>query len=111
MRDVDAAHVTPLDPLELWPEALARVQLWGIGWQALQMPSRRRAIGQALFDDVTARDRGASPDDDHPAGHLTPQVLQEGDHIRRVERVVLTLDIPFALRRDGTDGRERLAGA
>jgi hypothetical protein len=38
------------------------------------------------------------------------QVLQEGTHIRRVERAVLPMEIQFALRRDGTDGREMIAG-
>ena len=75
------------------------------------MPSRRRAMGEERFDDVTAMHRGAIPDDDQAAGHLAPQVRQEGDHIRRIERAVLTVEIPCALRRDGTEGREMLTGA
>jgi hypothetical protein len=100
-----------LDSFELLPEARARVQLWGIGWQTLQMQSRRCAIGQALFDDLTAMNRGAIPDDDPAAGHLTPQVRQEGDDIRRVAGMTLAAAIELARRRDGPDGREMIAGA
>ena len=111
MWEVEAAQIAQLHAFELLPESLARVQLRGVGWQALQMDARRRTTGQELFDGVTAMDRGAIPDEDHAAGHLAQQVRQEGDHIRRVERAVLTVEIPFALRRDGTDGREVIAGA
>ena len=111
MGDVEAADVVPLHPFELLPEALARVELRGVGRQALQMEALRRALGQELADDVTAMHRGAIPDEDHAAGHLAPQMLQEGDHIRRVHGAVLTLEIQLALRRDGAHGREMIAGA
>jgi hypothetical protein len=111
MGDVEAADLAPLHPFELLPEALARVELRAVGRQALQMEALRRALGQELADDVTAMNRGAIPDDDHAAGHLPQQVLQEGDHIHRVESAVLTLKIQLALRRDGADGREMLTGA
>jgi hypothetical protein len=35
MSDVKTAYIAQLDPFELLPEALARVQLRGIGRQAL----------------------------------------------------------------------------
>jgi hypothetical protein len=35
MSDVKTAYIAQLDPFELLPEALARVQLPGIGRQAL----------------------------------------------------------------------------
>jgi hypothetical protein len=37
MCDVKTAHIVQLDPFELLPEALARVQLRGVGRQALQV--------------------------------------------------------------------------
>lgn len=82
MPAVDTAQMAPLHPFELLPEARARVQRWGIRWQALQMQSRGRPIGQERVEDAAAMNRGAIPDDDHAAGHLTPQVLQAGDHSR-----------------------------
>ena len=60
MREIDAAQVAQLDPFELLPEALPRVELRGIGWQAFQVEPLRRAIGQKLANDVTAVDRGPS---------------------------------------------------
>ena len=110
MRDVQAAHIVELDAFELLPEALPRVQLRGIGRQAFEMEALRCAAPEKLFNDVAAVNRRAIPDDDHLSGHLAQQVLQEGDHIRRVEGVILTLEIEFALRREGTDGREVVTG-
>jgi hypothetical protein len=50
----------------------------------------RRAIGQELFDHVTAMNWGPIPDEHHAAGHLAQQMLKKGDHILRVEGVILT---------------------
>lgn len=82
MRKMKAAQVAQLDPLELLPKIFVRIQVWGIGWQALPMPPRRGAVGEERLDGLAAVDRRAIPDDDHPARDLAPQVLQKGDHIR-----------------------------
>src|SRR5215831_8460365 len=66
-------EVSPFDALQLGPEPLARVQLRGIGWQALQVQPRRGASGQELLDELTAMNGGAIPEDDPPAGHFTSQ--------------------------------------
>jgi hypothetical protein len=110
MRNSEAAHIPELDTFELLPEALARIQCRRLRRQALQVKALRRALGQELLDDTTAVHGGAVPDDDHAAWDFTQQVLQKGDHVGRVERVVLATEIEFALRRDGTEGREVVAG-
>ena len=110
MRNVEAAHMAELNPFELLPEALARIQFRRIRRQALQVKALRRSIGQELLDDATAVNGGSVPDDDHAARDFTQQVLQKGDYVGRVERVVLATEIELALKRDGTDGREVVAG-
>jgi hypothetical protein len=50
MWDVQTAYMAQLDPFALLPEALARVQLRGIGRQALEMEAWRRPIRQELLD-------------------------------------------------------------
>src|ERR671923_820717 len=110
MRNIEAAQITELDPFELVPEALARIQFRRIRRQALQVKALRRAIGQELLDDTAAVNGGSVPDDDHAAWDFTQQVLQKGDHVGRVERVVLAPEIELAIKRDGTDGREVVAG-
>jgi hypothetical protein len=45
VRDVEAGYIAQFHPFELLPKTLARVQLWGIGGQALQMQALRRASG------------------------------------------------------------------
>jgi hypothetical protein len=37
VREIEAADVAPLDPFELFPQALARIEFGGIRWQALQV--------------------------------------------------------------------------
>lgn len=96
MREIDAAHVTQLDPLELLPQALARIEVGGIGRQALHVQPLGRAIGEELLDDLTAVDRGALPHDHQAAGDLAPQVLQNVHDSGRVPRVVLPMAVEFA---------------
>jgi hypothetical protein len=110
MRDVEAADMAPLHPFQLWPEPLARVQLRGIGWQALQVEALGGPIRQELSDDLAAMDRGAVPDDAHSAGDLAPQMLQKGHAIRRVDRPLLGLELSLPRRGDGAHGREMIPG-
>jgi hypothetical protein len=44
MRQVEAPQIAQLDAFELLPDALARMQLWGIRWQMLQMDAWRRPV-------------------------------------------------------------------
>lgn len=110
MGKIEATHIPQLSPFELVPEALARIQLRSIRREPFDVEALRRAIGQELFDHVTAMNWGPIPDNDQAAGHLAQQMLKEGDHILRVKGVILTLEIEFAPQRDGTDGREVVTG-
>jgi hypothetical protein len=107
--DIEATHVAQLDPFELLPEALPRIQLRGIRRERLEVDAAAGPIGQEFLDDVAAMNRGTIPDEDHPARHLPQQMLQKGDHICRVHRMVLAVEVEFALRRDGADGRQMVA--
>jgi hypothetical protein len=98
VREIQAADMAQLHPFELLPEALARVQLRRIGGEPLQVEALGCPIGQERLNDLTTVNGGTVPDDDHPAWDFTQQVLQEGDHICRVESAILTMEIPFALR-------------
>jgi hypothetical protein len=67
-------------------------------------------MAEKLLNGAAAVDRRAIPDDDHPARHFAQQVFEERDHVVRVDGVVLAVEVQLALRRDGTDGREMVAG-
>jgi hypothetical protein len=110
MGEIEAAQIPQLDPFELLPETFARVQLRSIGWQAFQMQSLCCTVGQELFDHMAAMNRGTIPNDDQTAGNLAEEGLQKGDHICRIEGMVLVEEVQFALRGQGADGREMLAG-
>jgi hypothetical protein len=105
-----AAPIPELDPFQLRPQALARIQLRGIRWQALYLESFRSASRQELLDSVTAMDRRAIPEDHQAAGHFAPQMLQKGHDISRVEGRFLAVNVQLTLGGDGADGREMLAG-
>jgi hypothetical protein len=110
MTDCKAAHMAEFDALEMPPETFTRVQFRGIGREALDVDALRGTMGEELLDDLTAMNRRSIPDDDYPTGHLTQQVFQKGEHIRRVDRVVLAVEVQLALRRDRGDRRQMVAG-
>jgi hypothetical protein len=70
MPDREAAYIPEFDAFQVGPEALAGIQLWGIGGEALHLEPLRRAIGQELGDAMAAVDGRAVPDNHHRAGHL-----------------------------------------
>jgi hypothetical protein len=67
--DVEAADIAQLDPFELLPEPLARVELRGIGREPLQMQALGGAIGVVFA--------GENPDFDLSA----PFGPREGEYI------------------------------
>jgi hypothetical protein len=98
MTQVETAQIAPLDAFELLPDALVRIELRSIRRQTLQVDPWRRTVGEEVSDDLTAMDRRAIPNDHQAARHLTPQVRQKGHHIRRIQGVVLAVEIQLALR-------------
>jgi hypothetical protein len=75
------------------------------------MQSLGCTVGQELCDQMAAMNRGPIPNDDQTAGNLAEEVLQKGDHICRIEGMVLVEEVQFALRGQGADGREMITGA
>jgi hypothetical protein len=109
VRDIEATHVAQLDAFELLPEPLARIEFGSIGRQTLHMQPLCCPIREELSDGMATVDGSAIPDDDQAAGNLAQQVFQEGHHVRRVDRVVLAVEVQLARRRQGADGREMIA--
>jgi hypothetical protein len=93
----EATHIPEFDALQMGPEALAGIQLWGIGGEALHMEPLRRAIGEELCNAMTAVDGRAVPDNHHLAGHLPQQVFEKCHHIVRIESTVLAVEVQLAL--------------
>jgi hypothetical protein len=110
MGNREAAQVPEFNALQVAPETLAWIQLRGIGGEPLEVEAMGGPIGQELLDDAAAMHRGAIPNDAQPARHFAQQVFREGDHICRVEGVILTVEVQLALVRDGTDRRQMLTG-
>src|SRR5882724_3144144 len=106
MRQVNTTDVAQLHAFELLPDSLIRVQLRGIGRQALQVQSLCRALGQELLDGVAAVDRRAIPNEHQPARHLPQQVLEESHDVAGIKHMALAMEIQLALRGDRTDGGE-----
>jgi hypothetical protein len=106
MREIAATHMAQLDPFEIGPEALDRVQLRGRGRKPLSLDPLSRAMGQERCDEVTAVNRCPLPAEQQRAGHLAPQGLQKRDDIGGIEALLLAMNIQPALRRHGADRRE-----
>jgi hypothetical protein len=106
MTDRKATHIPEFDTLQVCPEALAGIQFWGIGGEALDLEPWRGAVGQELLDEVAVVDRRAIPNDQKRARHLAEQMLQERDDIGGIDGLVLAVEIQLARRRYRTDGRE-----
>jgi hypothetical protein len=111
VRQVDTAHVAPLDAFELWPDALVRMQLRSVGRQALEVKALCRAVREALLEALTAMHGSTSPDAHQAAWDLTSQGLQKAHNISRSEGAVLAVAVELPLRREGSDGGERIACA
>jgi hypothetical protein len=94
------------DALQVCPEALAGMQLWGRGGEALHPESRRRAVGQERLEEMAAVDRRAIPHEHQRARHLAEQMLQARDDSGGIDGLVLAVEIELACRRYRTDGRE-----
>ena len=110
VRQVAAAEVPQLDPLEVVPDALVRVQLRRVAWELLQVQPLGPAVGQEVFDRLAAVDRRAIPDHQQLAGDLPQQVLQEADHVQALEGVVLDQQQQPAVRGEAADGRQVVVG-
>jgi hypothetical protein len=110
MWQIETAHIPELDPLEVAPEPFARIQFGGIGRQPLHVEPSGRAIGQELLDDLATVNRGTIPDDDHTTGHLPQHMLEEGNHVCRMDGAVLAVEVQFALQGEGADRGEMSTG-
>jgi hypothetical protein len=110
MGQIETAQVPELDPFQMPPEAFAGIQFGGIGWQALDVKPLSRSIGQERLDDTATMNRSPIPHDDHATGHLPQHMFQEGDHIRRVDGVILAVEIQLALEGERADRREMIMG-
>jgi hypothetical protein len=110
MRQVNTTYVAQFHTFELLPDTLVRVQLRGIGRQALHVEAVRYPIREEVFDDLTAVDRRAIPNEYDPARHLPQQVLEKGDDVAGIQSVALAMEIQLPLRGDGADGGEMVTG-
>jgi hypothetical protein len=88
MREIEATHIAQLDPFQVGPQPLTRIQLGRIGREPLQMDAVSRAVQQKGLDHVTVVDWGPIPNDDHATGHLPQQMLQKRDHVLQIDRTV-----------------------
>jgi hypothetical protein len=107
---IEAAEVSKFNPFPRRPDALVRIQFRSVGGEVLEMEAWRGPVREELLNGMAAVHGRSIPDDHQPALRLTPQVLQKGYHIFRIQGVVLAVEGPLARRRDRTDGGEVIAG-
>ena|SRR6516165_6550489 len=79
LGQICGADVAQLDPLQVVPDALIRVQVWRIAGEALQVQALGRPRCEEVLDRLAMMDRRAVPDDDQLSGDLAQQHSQEPD--------------------------------
>jgi len=107
--EILTADVAQFDPLEIAPDALVGVQVWGVGWKLLQPDALGAPLGQKIFDRLPAMDRRAIPDDQELTGDLPQKMLEKADDVRTFVRVLLDQQEETAGGRDATDDRQMIA--
>ena len=109
LRQIATTAVLELDPLEIVPDALVRVEIGRIAGQALQMHPLRRACRQVVFDRLPLMDGRALPDNEHLAADLAEHHPQKADDRFGGIRVLLHLQEQTPVQGDPTDDREVVA--
>ena len=106
---IGAAHVPQLNVFEIGPDTLMRVEIGRVAWQLLQLEPFGSALGQEVFDRLTAMDRRPIPEHQELAGQVSQEVAQEQHHIWTAEGVILDLQQQAPTRRDAADDRQMVA--
>jgi hypothetical protein len=83
---IRTAAIAQLDPLEVVPQPLSRIELWGVAGHLLQMPAFGGASGEEVLDRLAAMDRRPISNDEQRATDLAQQQAQEADNIRASSR-------------------------
>ena len=109
VMQICATHVPQLDAFEVRPDALIRVKVGRVAWQLLQLEPFGSALGQEVFDRLTAMDRRPIPEHQELAGQVSQEVAQEQHHIWTAEGVILDLQQQAPTRRDAADDRQMVA--
>jgi len=86
LGQVIAAQVPQFDPLQHIPDAFIGIQLRRVGGQLFQPDAGCTALGEEVFDYLSAVNRRAIPDDQQLARDVPQQVLEEANHIRPAQR-------------------------
>ena len=106
LGQVGAAQVPEFDPLEVSPDALVRVEIWGVAWKALQVDAPSSAARQVVLDDLGPVNGRAIPDDRERSRDMKQQVIEEPNDVLTLVGPVLDTQVQVAARGDGADGRE-----
>ena len=103
MGEVQTADVAQLDALEVVPDALVGVEVWGVARELLQADALGAALSQEVLDRLATMDRGTVPDDQELTGDVAQQVLQEPDDVRALVGTLLDVHQQPARRGNAAD--------
>jgi hypothetical protein len=107
---IRTTHVGEFGVLEEVPNALVQgAQVRCIPRQGLQVQALGRPTGEEVLDRLATMNGRPIPQDEQCARDLSQQVLEEPDHIRTRDGVVLQVQVQLSRGRDSADGRQRIA--
>lgn len=103
---VVTAPVAQFDPLQVAPDALVGVHVWGIAGQGFEVEALSRAVAQEVLDDLAAVNRCAIPEDQELAREVAQQVPEEPYDIGTFEGASPDVEEQAPVRSECADGRE-----
>lgn len=110
LGEILAAAVLQLDPLQVIPDALVRIQVGCVRRQLGEVESGGGPLREEVLDHATAMDRRTVPHDQQRAGDLPEQVADEVHDRRSPKRPILHAGEEPPVRGDRTDRREVVVG-
>lgn len=110
VRQVCAADITQLHVFEVRPDAFVRVEIRGVARQLLESQAPGCALGQEVFDGLTAMNRCPVPDHQQLSRNMSQQMLEKADDVGAGKRVILHTEQQSSARGDATDDRQVVMG-
>lgn len=101
-------EVAQFHPLRVPPDGFFRIQFGRIAGEALQMDPRSRSLAEELLDRFAAVDRRPIPEDQELARDVAQQMLQESDHLRASDGLLVDLDAELLVQAHSTNDQEMI---
>jgi hypothetical protein len=110
LRKIGAAQVAEFDVLEIVPHPLSGIEFGRLAGELFQREPGGGPLGQEVFPQLRAVDRGPVPDDQQRPRPVPQQMAQKSHDLRTAERALAYLEQQSAVQRQPADRGEVIMG-